>query len=100
MNILQKLKDKIAPHPLQEEVEMENRLSPPPQVAPETLSFGDAMIQLAKGKKITRVEWDNADYGFLKDTFVALLKDGQEFAHWNINDGDILATDWIVLEEN
>lgn len=74
--------------------------SPPPVPAKVLLSFGEAMQQLAQGKKITRVEWDNADYGFLRDGLVGIFRNGTEYKFWNINDGDILANDWVVLEEN
>lgn len=74
----------------------------PPPVAPfnKIVTFGEAMIELVHGKKIRRLEWPIMDYGFIKDGFVAIHKNGEDFAHWNISDGDILAGDWIVKTEN
>jgi hypothetical protein len=77
-------------------MKMDNTFSPPVIDAPILLSFGEALKELATGKKITRIEWNNTDYGFLKNGIVAIHKNGEDFDTWRISDADILATDWIV----
>ena len=66
-----------------------------------TMSFYEALQQLAEGKKIKRLEWDNANYPeaymLLKDGKVQLYKAGK-FYDVIINDGDLAGLDWIVLE--
>jgi len=76
-----------------------DNLTPPIQ-GQTLMNFGDALQELVKGKKIARVEWHNTDYGFLKDGIVAIYKNGEVFNTWMISDGDITATDWVVLPES
>lgn len=65
-----------------------------------TLSFSQAIEQVAQGKMISRLEWDNtAFYGVLKDGQLMLHKPDNKFYQWIISDGDILGDDWFVLPE-
>lgn len=82
---------------------MEEDMSPLPKKKviqePETMTFPEAMEQVIKGKKITRIEWDSReDYGLLKDGFL-LIHNKKDFHKWMITDGDLLATDWVILVE-
>lgn len=62
------------------------------------MSFPDAIKELIKGKKITRISWDNTDsYGLLKDGFLEIYLDSK-FHQWLVNDGDLLGEDWIVIQ--
>jgi len=64
----------------------------------ETMSFGDALLRVTEGKKITRLEWNDKEaYGILQNTFLTLHKSDGKFYTWTVNDGDILAVDWIVI---
>jgi hypothetical protein len=79
----------------------ETKTSPVPFMAGKAimLDFFDALKQLAAGKRITRLEWDNKMiYGVLKDGMVLMHKEN-EWHTWVINDGDLMGKDWIVLEE-
>jgi hypothetical protein len=58
------------------------------------LPCGAAVLLLSTGKKIARVEWNNTDYGFLKDGFLAIHRNGEDFDTWRVSDGDIFANDW------
>jgi hypothetical protein len=66
-------------------------------VALRTVDFGTALNAVAAGKKIARMEWENKEeYGFLRATILHIFRDGAEHV-WRVNDGDILATDWVIL---
>ena len=61
------------------------------------MSFPDAIAELIKGKKITRIEWDDLEsYGELKDGYLMIILNGVTHK-WIVNDGDLLAIDWIVV---
>lgn len=66
------------------------------------MSFPEAMKAVIAEKKITRLSWEDLDhYGLLKDGLLALHKAGQDeftFYSWIVNDGDLLATDWMVVD--
>ena len=75
----------------------EDKISPVPnKLTPKTLGFPMAMAEVIDGKRIARQEWGNADYCLLKDGWLMICRDGK-FHQWLVNDGDMLATDWIVL---
>ena len=62
------------------------------------MDFPDAMRQVMFGKKVSRVSWENNDYGFLKDGWLTLWRN-KKFSTWLISDGDFDGSDWIVLSE-
>jgi hypothetical protein len=77
-----------------------NTFSPPVQapVVEPTMDFPTAIKKVIEGQKITRVSWNNTDYGFLgQDGFLSLYKNGETFTHWYVNDGDLKGQDWIVV---
>ena len=61
-----------------------------------TMSFPDAMREVIKGSKVTRIEWANKDYGFLKDEWLSISKD-DKFHTWLVSSADMEAQDWIVV---
>lgn len=73
-------------------------LSPTPKkVEEQQLSFFDALREVSNGKKITRVEWNNPNsYGYFKDGLLMIHLIDTDHT-WIINDGDLLAIDWMVL---
>jgi len=73
-------------------------LTPRIQNKPDLMDFPTAIRRLTNGKKIRRVEWPKGDYGLLKDSFLTIYRNGV-FHRWLVNDGDLEATDWIVLIE-
>lgn len=63
------------------------------------LTFGQAMEEVAKGRRVTRIEWNsNQEYGFLTAGRLHIFTQGKP-NQWLISDGDLLATDWVVLPE-
>jgi len=66
------------------------------------MTFPEAIKQVIEGKKITRIEWGDVNhYGVLKNDILCLFRDGKNgdtFYSWIINDGDLLATDWVVVD--
>ena len=73
-------------------------MSMSPRPAPTT-DFYKALRALAEsGKCITRVEWANTlIYGKLVDGKVTIRLEDNMFHPWIINDGDLAATDWVIL---
>ena len=64
------------------------------------LSFYTALKALAKGAKITKLEWENKKvYGLMHNGLVTLRKDDGNLYTWLISDGDISGTDWIIIDE-
>jgi hypothetical protein len=61
-----------------------------------TMDFPDAIREVVSGKKVTRIEWANTDYGFVKDEWLTISRDGK-FHTWLISQGDMDANDWIVV---
>lgn len=77
----------------------EQGMSPLPQEGKMLFNFPNAMQQIIEGKRIQREEWENKEeYCLLKDAFLMIYRNGK-FHQWVINDGDLLAEDWIVLPE-
>ena len=61
-----------------------------------TMDFPDAIREIIKGKKVTRIEWGNTDYGFLKDEWLSIFRNGR-FHTWLVSEGDMSSQDWIVV---
>lgn len=74
--------------------------SPIPTVSKkeELLTLPQALNEVIDGKKITRLAWNNDHYCLLKDNYLELYREGK-FHQWIINDGDLLAIDWIVVSD-
>lgn len=74
--------------------------SPVPKLAvvgTKSMSFSEALPMTIKGRKITRIEWSsNEEYGFLEKGQLMICTKGSTHI-WAISDGDILATDWVLL---
>lgn len=77
--------------------------SPTPQKAKDAkilLTFYEALEEVMKGKKITRVEWKNKDtYGLLVNGHLSLHMNRETY-DWIVTDGDMTATDWFILSES
>lgn len=59
--------------------------------------FSWAVDMILKGNKVTRKEWGAGYYGYLKDGRLTLVKPDNKEYDWILNDGDMLAEDWITL---
>lgn len=79
---------------------MKKQVSPVPTKKPKTLTFAQALDAILDKKRVTRLEWEENDqYGFLADDgFLSIHRDGKDH-RWLVNDGDMLAVDWIVLPQ-
>lgn len=61
------------------------------------ISFYEALRALAEDNcRIARTEWNNADYGVLRNGWLMIFRNGA-FHVWQVSDGDILATDWFIV---
>ena len=61
------------------------------------MSWPDAMKQVRDGKKVARVEWGNSDYCFRKNNILSIFIGGKVNTWTKINDGDMDAQDWTVV---
>lgn len=67
-------------------------------------NFYEALQALAEGKRITRMDWQDANvYGLLGDNSVRIMtyneqKDEYELHTWEISYYDLMAEDWMVLD--
>lgn len=81
----------------------EQSFSPVPAAArarslPVQMNFYDALEGLAGGKKITKLEWNNAEfYGILSETHLKLHRPDGKLYDWVLTDGDMVGTDWIII---
>ncbi len=70
---------------------------------PMQLDFPNAIREIMDGKKITRLSWNNPNtYGFFGDGeggTLLRIHIGNEARAWAVNDGDMFATDWVVIED-
>ena len=64
-----------------------------------SMDFSQAIRKVIDGEKITRLEWNNKDYGVLRNGILTLYING-EFHSWIISEGDLLAIDWMVVPVN
>jgi hypothetical protein len=86
-----------------------------PQVSPAqkptlTMNFFDALREVVKGKKITKLEWNDREFYIAlffterlsNDTpagrYLCIRKPGSITQPICVSDGDLLGTDWIVIE--
>jgi len=91
MTILRKLRNKKLV------IHHQNMSSPIIKKEKIEMSFYEALKKLVEGSKITRLDWNNESiYGFLFNGEVCIHNEDGDH-RWIINDGDVLATDWIEL---
>jgi hypothetical protein len=78
---------------------MARQFSPPPVSAPKQMALPEAIAEVIKEKRITRLSWNpkTNDYCLLADGWLT-IRTNNTFHKWLINDGDLLATDWVVVK--
>lgn len=77
-----------------------SNLSPvPPQQELEEMDFWTAFPAVRDGKRITRKGWANDDQVFRWGGYLSIKLNGQ-MKQLILSDGDMDATDWIVVREN
>ena len=69
-----------------------------PNPTEKTFDFPEAMRQVAAGKKVHKLEWQDRGYfGFLNGAIMSIHKpDGINY-QWVVNDGDLSGKDYIVI---
>jgi hypothetical protein len=74
-----------------------NMESPTPKkVTPKLMSFTEAIQSIIDGKRVTRLEWANSDYCFMKGEYLAIYTNGKDHT-WMVREVDMLGADWIEL---
>jgi hypothetical protein len=72
----------------------------PPKVneANKLISFAEAIDEVRRGKKITKLEWkDKNYYGFMNEARLRLHEPNGTLHEWMISEGDIIGNDWMVV---
>jgi hypothetical protein len=74
--------------------------SPTPRKQVKTLSFPEAIAAVIDGKKVTKLEWNDASiYGFLGIDGYLKINLPAKLDNWLLRDGDLNGTDYIIVEE-
>ena len=74
-------------------------MTPVPDGLSLTMTFPEAMKKVIEGNLIKRASWTSEmSYGLLKDGWLMIYIKG-DFHTWKVNDGDMIADDWIVIRE-
>jgi len=64
------------------------------------LNFYQALEKVVEGKRITRLDWGDAEYwGFLHDDKLMLRKPDGKLHEWIVSLGDLVGDDWVVIQE-
>jgi hypothetical protein len=79
----------------------EQSYSPTPAPMPDTergqMSFPDAMTEVIRGKRVTRLEWDDKNtYIYLQGRLRIHFSDGKD-TDLLVSDGDMVGLDWVVV---
>lgn len=62
------------------------------------MDFPEAIRKVTAGQRVSRLAWmDLGTYILLRDGFLS-IKNAQGFHRLLVSDGDLLATDWIVVD--
>ena len=60
-------------------------------------NFKTALDKILEGKKITKLEWKNKDYGFMKSEILHINRDGRD-NQWILSEGDLTGEDFVVVD--
>ena len=72
--------------------------SPIPEKKIKSMNFGDAMKEVALGKKISKIEWKDINYyGVLDGEILKLHKPDGNLHSWIISLGDLDGDDYILI---
>lgn len=83
------------------DAEIEASTSPVPKVeVQKLLTFPEAIAAATIGDRIQRLAWPENEYGYFKDEFLTIRRDGAEGYKdylWVISKGDSVEEDWIAF---
>jgi hypothetical protein len=64
-----------------------------------TMTFSQAIERVIQGNFVTRLEWANENiYGYRKNEYLTIHLEDRDH-QWLVNDGDMLADDWIIINK-
>lgn len=63
-----------------------------------SFDFNGAVQAMLNGKKVTKLEWANDDYCFLKAEILHIHTKGRDHK-WIISEADLVGVDWVLLPE-
>jgi len=83
-----------SPSLLKKEVQISN-------VCKKEMDFPDAIREITNGKLLTRKEWNNPNICILlKDNKLKIILADRTFHDLIVSDGDMLGTDWVIVESS
>lgn len=59
------------------------------------MDFPDAIREIMNGNKVRRESWPVGEYGFMKEPYLMVMRDGEH--KWTVTDGDFEGKDWVVV---
>lgn len=68
--------------------------------SPTKIDFPEAMRAVINGKRVSRLEWTKGHQCFLDRSFIVVITPSGHQADIDFSGLDILATDWIILEDS
>ena len=64
----------------------------------ETMTFPEAMAEVIKGKKVTKLEWDDQGTYLSLSDFLVIHKSEEDTNHrLLVSSGDMMGEDWIIV---
>lgn len=76
------------------------RETSPVNIDKDTMTFPEAISEATIGKRIQRLEWHDSEYGFFKENFLMIHRNGHEGLKdyiWQVSHGDAVSDDWVTL---
>ena len=64
-----------------------------------SINFYDAIKEIVNGKRVTKLEWANDDYCFMRAEILHIHTKGQDH-RWVISEADIVGEDWVLVDVN
>ena len=70
---------------------------PTPVIKQDQFNFKTALDKVLEGKKVTKLEWHNDHYGFMRAEILHIHREGKDNV-WSLSTGDISGEDYVVVE--
>ena len=72
----------------------------PTESKPGNMTFPEAMSAVLAGAKVTKLEWGNDKIYLFLDGTLNIMKEDGTVNTLIVSDGDMLGTDWVVVDHS